>query len=361
MTERNALIVEARKALGAFTLDVSFEVPRGITMLFGASGSGKSTILNCVSGLVRPDAGRIQLSGRLIFDSASNIDLPVTERHIGYVFQDLALFPHLAVEANIGYGIRDGGRRHARVQQIIEAFHLEHTRGRKPNALSGGEQQRVALARALVTNPNVLLLDEPLSALDPRIKSHIMDDLGSFIADRPIPVLYVTHSRQEVFALGERVLALEKGRVVGQGSARDVLTGQRHEAVAGWVGTENVFDGTIAALHECQGTMTFRTGGTEFEVPLGHLSPGAAARVGIRAGDVLLAVEEPRGLSARNIIPGKVVSLRQQDALVTVEVDCRGTKVEAHVTPGAVQSLGLHASASVWVVIKTHSLFLITR
>jgi molybdate transport system ATP-binding protein len=362
MTERNGLEVSAKKTLGDFSLDVSFHAPSGITMLFGASGSGKSTILNCVSGLLTPDQGHIEVDGEPLFDSPTPIDLPVTARHVGYVFQDLALFPHLNVEANIGFGVRENGdRKTVRVQQIIKAFHLEHARGRKPNALSGGEQQRVALARALVTNPNVLLLDEPLSALDPSTKSLIIEDLRRYIAERPIPVLYVTHSRDEVFALGERVIALQSGRIVGHGSPREVLSGHRHEAIADWIGTENIFDGTITALHECYGTMTFRTGNTDLEIPLVRLSVGSPARVGLSANDVLLAAEEPRGLSARNIIPGKIVGMRQHDAIVTVEVDCHGTKIEAHLTPGSVQSLGLQISALVWVVVKTHSLFLITR
>jgi molybdate transport system ATP-binding protein len=355
------LEVTVHKTLGAFSLDVSLSVPAGITMLFGASGSGKSTILNCVSGLLHPDEGRIAVNGRTLFDSRAAVDVAVTKRRIGYVFQDLALFPHLTAEQNIAYGIRNRTESNSRVQHAIESFHLEPTRGRKPGALSGGEQQRVALARALVTQPTVLLLDEPLSALDPVIKARIMDDLRQFLSERPIPVLYVTHSRDEVFALGERVIALENGSVVGQGSPREVLSGHRHEAIADWIGTENIFDGAITALHECQGTMTFRTGALELEIPLGRAVVGSKVRVGISANDILLAVEEPRGLSARNIIPGKITDLRQRDAIVVVDVDCGGTKIQAHVTPGAVQSLALHASASVWVVMKTHSLFLITR
>jgi molybdate transport system ATP-binding protein len=362
MTAGNGLDVSARKVLGTFDLDVAFNASSGITMLFGASGSGKSTILNCVSGLLRPDPGHIEVHGETLFDSAAGIDLPITSRRVGYVFQDLALFPHLSTESNIGYGIRgNGDRKTVQVQQIIKAFHLEQTRARKPNALSGGEQQRVALARALVTNPKVLLLDEPLSALDPATKSLIIDDLRRYIAERPIPVLYVTHSREEVFALGERVIALESGRIVGQGSPREVLSGHRHEAVADWAGTENIFDGTIAALHECHGTMTFRSGNTDLEIPLARLSVGSPARVGLSANDVLLAAEEPRGLSARNIIAGRIIGIRQHDVIVTVEVDCHGTKIEAHLTPGSVQSLSLRISAYVWVVIKTHSLFLIAR
>lgn len=361
MTQTSALELKIRKSLGAFTLDVSFAVPAGITMLFGASGSGKTTVLNCVSGLLQPKEGYIRVNGQTLFDSGSHIDVSVTSRQLGYVFQDLALFPHLTVEDNIGYGIREHDARGQRVAKVMEAFRLEHTRGRKPNALSGGEQQRVALARALVTNPTALLLDEPLSALDAATKSLIMDDLRHYLAERPIPVLYVTHSREEVFALGERVIALDNGHVIGEGRPREVLSAHRHEAIADWAGTENIFDGTITSQHECQGTMTFRTGLTELEVPLGRASVDESVRVGVSANDVLLAVEEPRGLSARNIIAGKIVALVQRDVMAIAEIDCKGTRFEAHLTPAAVQSLALYAGAPVWVVIKTHSLFLISR
>jgi molybdate transport system ATP-binding protein len=357
-----ALEVSLNKSLGTFLLDVSFAVPCGITMLFGASGSGKTTILNCVAGLLEPDQGRIDMAGHTVFDRSKNLDVRVTDRNVGYVFQDLALFPHLSVERNIGYGIRNADRAAAdRIQAMIAAFHLEHTRGRKPQSLSGGEQQRVALARALVTNPQALLLDEPLSALDSATKSQIIDDLRAYITGRPIPVLYVTHSREEVFALGQQVIALEHGRVVGQGTPREVLRGHRHEAIAEWGGVENIFEGMIVELHDHQGTMTFQTGGIELEVPLGRAQVGETVRIGVSANDVLLATEEPRGLSARNVIAGTVQLLQQRDAIVAVQVNCKGTRFEAHLTPGSVRSLRLTAGLPVWVVIKTHSCFLIQR
>jgi molybdate transport system ATP-binding protein len=354
-----ALEVSISKSFGEFSLDASFAVPTGITILFGASGSGKTTLLNCVAGLLRPERGRISISGQPIFDADSNIDCPVTRRQIGYVFQDLALFPHLTVEDNIGYGLSDS--RSPQVAKSISAFRLEHVRGRKPRSLSGGEQQRVALARALVTEPSALLLDEPLSALDTAIKKRIMDDLRVYLERQDIPVLYVTHSRDEVFALGQNVIALENGRVVGQGTPREVLTGHRHHAIAEWGGVENVLEGLIAAVHDQLGTMTVRVGQVELEVPLGHAKTGDQVSVGVSASDILLATVKPEGISARNVIAGRIVSLKQQDATVQVIVDCSGTQFQAHLTPGAVESLSLHPGSAVWVIMKTHSCFLITR
>ena len=206
----------------------------------------------------------------------------------------------------------------------------------------------------------MLLLDEPLSALDPGTKSHIMDDLRTWIADRRIPVLYVTHNREEVFAMAHRVIALENGRIVGQGSPREVLGGAQHEAVAEWSSLENIFEGSITSVHEQLGTMTFRTGRVDLEVPLGRAKPRDEVRVGVSAHDILLAVAPPQGISARNIIQGRILGMKQRDAVVSVLVNCQGTEFQVYVTPSAVQSLSLEREMKVWVVIKTHSCFLIS-
>jgi molybdate transport system ATP-binding protein len=342
-------------------LDVAAEVPPGITVLFGASGSGKTSVLRAIAGLLAPDEGDIQIAGKYLFSSANSVNRPPQQRRMGYVFQNLALFPHLTAEENIAFGLLDQpfATRVERVDRALQSFRIEHLRKRKPKALSGGEQQRVAIARALVTEPQGLLLDEPLSALDPGTKSQIISDLRAWISERNIPVLYVTHSREEVFALAARVIAIGEGRIVGQGSPREVLGGAQHEAVAAWSALENVFTGTITSLHEQQGTMTFRTGKLELEVPLSRARVGDQIRIGIGAHDILLATTPPQGVSARNIISGRVVTVSQRDALVSVQVDCSGTSFEAHVTPASVQSLRLLQGTEVWVVIKTHSCFLI--
>lgn len=363
MRHGTVLELSAKKKLGNVSLDVSVAVPPGITILFGASGSGKTSALNLVAGLLRPDAGVIRIGSKTLFDSESHVDLPAERRKVGYVFQNLALFPHLSAEQNVLYGIAKAAleERQSKANSVLKAFRIAHLRAKKPGTISGGEQQRVALARALVLDPDVLLLDEPLSALDPATKAHIMDDLREWISQRSIPILYVTHSRDEVFALGERVVVLEQGRVVAEGSPAEVLRAHQHEAVAAWSGLQNVLDGTVTALHEAQGTMTFRTGDIELEVPLGRSAVGDQLRVGISANDILLAVTEPRGLSARNVIAGTVASIVQRDTTVIIHVNCRGTLFEVHVTPGAVQSLKLQTDASLWVVVKTHSCFLISR
>src|SRR5262245_57304380 len=209
----------------AFCLDVYLEAPSGITILFGASGSGKTTLLKAIAGILRPDRGRIAVNGTLFFDSDTGADCPMRERKVGYVFQQLALFPHLSVIDNVAYGLYTQSRaeRRKRAQAMLASFAIERLANRRPAAISGGEQQRVALARALAIQPRVLLLDEPLSALDAAVKRSLIADLKARTQHLQIPVLYVTHSRDEALALGERVVVLEKGRIIAQGQPLDVL------------------------------------------------------------------------------------------------------------------------------------------
>ena len=354
------LSVEVRKRRPAaqdFELDVAFTAPAGITILFGPSGAGKTTLLDCIAGLVKPDAGRIGIGDRLFYDGASKADVAAQRRRTGYVFQDLALFPHLTVEANVTYGLSGMGaeERRRRSGAILESFRIAHLRARKPREISGGERQRVALARALVTDPCMLLLDEPLAALDAATKSKIVDDLRGWNEEHAIPILYVTHSRDEVFALGERVIVLESGRIIATGTPHEVMTMPRQETVAQLAGFENVFDATVLAAHEERGTMTCGiAAGVELETPLVRAEAGSKLRVGIRAGDILLATVCPQGLSARNLIRGKVGSVAQRDVIVVCRVNC-GIEMEVHLTLAARDSLGLEPGREVWLVIKTHS------
>jgi molybdate transport system ATP-binding protein len=313
--------------------------------------------LNCIAGLVHPDHGRIGTQ-KILFDSQQGINIPPQLRRVGYVFQDLALFPHLSVLSNVEYGLfhLDREPREQRSGAILESFRIAHLRSRKPTEVSGGERQRVALARALVIDPSILLLDEPLAALDAITKSKIVEDLRAWNHEHRIPILYVTHSREEVFALGERVIVLENGRSIAQGTPHQVMSAPRQETVAQLAGFENIFDATVTAAHEERGTMVCRLAGgkVEIETPLVKAEVGSALRVGIRAGDILLASLAPVGLSARNIVPGRIVSLAQRDVIVVAKVDC-GVEMEVHLTLAARDSLQLQPGREVWLVVKTHS------
>jgi len=341
-----------------FVLEVDLAISPGITILFGPSGAGKTTLLDCIAGLTVPGSGRIAIGDKIFFDSGRGIELPVRNRRIGYVFQDLALFPHLSAADNIAYGLAGvtRGERRRQVDTILESFRISHLSARKPGEISGGERQRVALARALVTDPCLLLLDEPLAGLDAPTKSKIIDDLRAWNRAHRIPILYVTHSREEVFALGEQVIVLENGRVVAQGSPHEVMTAPRQETVAQLAGFENIFDAVVIAAHEDRGTMTCRIArsNVDLETPLVRAEIGSGLRIGIRAGDVLLATMPPQGLSARNVIPGYIVSLEQRDVIVSARVDC-GMEVEVHLTLAARDALQLQPKCKVWLIVKTHS------
>jgi molybdate transport system ATP-binding protein len=347
-----------RRLSGNFVLDVKFSIPAGVTMLFGASGSGKTTLLRCVAGLLRPDSGQIKIDDHILFDSDARVDVPVRERKVGLLFQNLALFPHLSVAKNIEYGLEGYERTHAQhlTENILKSFRLSALRHHKPNEISGGERQRVALARALVTDPLVLMLDEPLSALDYPTQSQIIEDLRAWNAARDIPILYVTHSQREVFALGERVISLENGKILSQGTPQDVLEAPTHESLAQLAGFENFFDATVVSTSNGSGTMLCRLNGaeTEVEVPLSRVEVGSKIRVAIRAGDIIIAGEFPRALSARNVLPARIILLRREGAIVIAEIDA-GRSFEVHLTPGACDSLGLKPEQQVWLVIKTHS------
>jgi len=354
-----------------FALDVDFHAAPGFTIVFGASGAGKTTLLDCIAGLIEPDSGRIAIGDQILFDAAARIHLPVEKRNIGYVFQDLALFPHLTVEENVEYGLSHlpSAERNQRTAAILAAFRVPHLARTRPGKISGGERQRVALARALVTDPVVLLLDEPLAALDAATKSRIMDDLRAWNEAHRIPILYVTHSREEVFALGESALVLDHGRILAEGTPHEVLSAPRQETVAHLAGFENILDATVESLHADRGTMTCLLYQSEsgaqakpvpLETPLVRAEVGSTLRVGIRAGDILLAIIPPVGLSARNVIPGAVISIERRDVMISARVNC-GVELEVHLTLAARESLCLEPGREVWLVIKTHSCHLMQK
>jgi molybdate transport system ATP-binding protein len=356
----------------AFSLDVEFSAAPGFTILFGPSGSGKTTLLDCVAGLTTPDAGRIAMGERVWFDANTHdvgwrMNVPVAKRGVGYVLQDLALFPHLTVEQNTEYGLAHLPRpaRKQRAAAMLEEFRIDHLRRQRPAEISGGERQRVALARSLVTDPCVLLLDEPLAALDAATKSKILDDLRRWNRAHGIPILYVTHSREEVLAVGERVLVMELGRIIAQGTPHEVMRAPVHETVAQLAGFENIFDATVYLIHEDRGTITCRLSGDAgkfvlLETPLIRADLGSRLRVGIRAGDILLAITKPVGLSARNVIAGHVLSLERRDMIVSARVDC-GVEMEVYLTLAARDALELAEGREVWLVIKTHSCHLMQK
>lgn len=347
----------ARRLSSAFRLDVDIEAPPGITILFGPSGSGKSTLLRCIAGLASADRGRITLDDTVLFDSTQGIDVRPQHRRVGVVFQQLALFPHLTVGGNIGYGLQhlSAAERESRVRAIAGSFHITPFLDRKPAQISGGERQRTALARTVVTEPAALLLDEPLSALDHRIQSQIIDDLRQWNDARRIPVLYVTHAHREVYALGERVIVLDHGTVVANGTPHEVLDHPGRGVVAQLAGFENLLRGQIVARRGSAGTMVVRLeqSNLELEVPLTTTSDDRVT-VAVRAGDILVATRRPDGISARNVLQGDIEHLQREGTAIVARVRA-GAAFLVHLTPASVDDLTLRPGSRVWLIIKTYS------
>ncbi|HEX5706312.1 MAG TPA: molybdenum ABC transporter ATP-binding protein [Pyrinomonadaceae bacterium] len=348
--------------VGGFRIEASFDAPPGVTILFGASGSGKTTTLRMIAGLTRPDAGRISIDGRALFDSDGRIDVPIRERRAGYVFQNAALLPHLTARANVEFALRRASRatKRERALALLEKFGVAHAAERRPRAISGGEAQRVALARALASGPQLLLLDEPLSALDEATKLGIIEDLRRANRELQLPVLYVTHSQEEAYALGERAVVYERGRVVATGTPEEVFRSPVRAGVARLAGVENIFDATVEERRAETGTSVVvmkdaLTGATcRVEVPLSRHGAGASVRVAVRSGDILLATERPRGISARNVLEAKIVSVEDRGGRVLVRAR-GGVEWVASLTRQSVAELGLESGRAVWLAFKTHS------
>ena len=241
------LEVRLVKRLPGFTLDVEWTAGEGVAALFGPSGAGKTLTLQCVSGLLKPDAGRVVVDGRVLFDAETGVDLPPQRRQIGYVFQGYALFPHLSVADNIGFGLRDRPRHEARKREaeVISRMGLEGLEARRPHELSGGQRQRVALGRALAPDPALLLLDEPLSALDATLRQSLRDDLRRILTEWRTAAVLVTHDFTEAALLGDRVGVIVGGRVIQEGTAAELAASPASERVAGIVGIRNVLHGTV--------------------------------------------------------------------------------------------------------------------
>ena len=363
------LSVKIRKNLGnstsdGFSLDVEFNAEPGVTILFGASGSGKTTTLRAIAGILRPDAGSIDVNGHTLYDSKRAIDLPIRKRGVGYVFQDLALFPHLSARENVEFGMSNLPRRDRaeRATAMMEALHITTTADRKPRDISGGEAQRVALARALSCQPRILLLDEPLSAIDETTKLAIISDLKAINRELRLPIIYVTHSREEAVALGERVIVYERGRIAATGEPLEVFGSPTTASVARLTGVENVFEGYLVSKNKSGGTMTVEitdhSGQARIEVPFGVEREGERVKIAVPSGDILLASEELRSTSARNILQGRIQSIEDKGNRTLVRITS-GVTWNASVTRQAVKELALSEGREVWLAIKTHSCYLL--
>ena len=345
--------------LPRFALRVEAALPEGVTAVMGPSGAGKTSLLEAVAGL-RPGAtGRIAVDGETLLDTSRGVKLPPERRRVGYVPQDSGLFPHLSVVENVRFGARAD---RTAVDAAIFTLELGPLLERRPRALSGGERQRVALARALATRPRLLLLDEPLAALDVRLRDRVLPWLLRVRAAWSLPCLYVTHNVGEAFAVASHLLVLREGHVEAAGEPRALL-GAPALAAEAKAGIENLLPGRVVSHDEAGGITRVSTeAGLDVAVTLVAERPaGSPVTLAIRAEDVLVAAGEVAGLSARNAYAGRVASLERTGVDVTLRcvLDAGGVEVLARITPAAVASLGLRVGGAVWLAVKSHSVRLI--
>lgn len=340
---------------------MAFTARPGVTIVLGHSGAGKTTLLRSIAGLCDPDKGRITIAGTVLFDSDMKIGVQPARRKMAFVFQDLALFPHLSVYANVCYGLRHltATERNRRADEVLASFQIANLRKRLPREISGGEQQRVALARSLVTEPAVLLLDEPLSSLDVNTKASIIQDLRAWNQARMIPMVYVTHNHDEVFALGEHVISLERGRIVAQGKPADVVSASHHPAVVHIAAFENLFDVPVIRVRNKEGSVTCRLGEASIEIrsPGARVMPGDIVQIGIRSNEILLASARPEMLDDCNLIRGRIGQIERNDSGTDVLIEC-GVEFRAH--PGfGLKDRELKPGSDIWMIIRPGSCHLI--
>jgi len=345
----------ALKKHPGFTLDASFMCDSGmVTTLFGKSGSGKTSIINMIAGLQNPDAGRITVGERLLFDSYQKINIPTPKRNAGYIFQDGRLFPHMTVESNLRYGIRKDEFSHEEFSRITELLGIQDLLNRRPHKLSGGEKQRVAIGRALLSSPDFMLMDEPLSALDSARKNELIPFIGRMVEKFSMPVVYVTHSIDELLALGDNVVLMKDGNCVDSGSVEDVVSKPDNMSILGLTGRVSVLKAVAVDSSEASGII--RLDGKKLLIPTSQFKTGTKLRVTVHSEDVTLSVKKPEGLSARNIMKGVVQKMVEtDDGAVSIKIDI-GVTIYATITKEAVSDLSIANGIDVYIILKTIAL-----
>ena len=364
--------------IGTFDLQTEWAVEPGqVLVLFGPSGAGKTTTLRAIAGLVRPLRGHVEIGGSVMYDGTTGAWQPAHQRRVGYLTQQYHLFPHLRVSGNVAYGLpnRKSAEAATQVRELLTAFQLEGLEERYPWELSGGQQQRVALARALATRPDMLLLDEPFASLDSELRRTVRRELRSVLERTPVPVILVTHDREEALVLGDSVQVIDAGRTVAQGTPLEVLGQPGQARVARLVGVENLFRLQVESRNPRDGTMTCHGEGIRLEVPLDDVRDDVGddvgddptpeepvtysnLTVGVRASDIILATSEPVGTSARNRLPGVVTMVEARPPGYTVTLDC-GALLRCHVTGAALEEIGVREGQRLWAVFKASSCFLV--
>lgn len=352
------LSVDIERTLGGFRLAASFLVGEGVTALFGRSGAGKTSVINAIAGILRPDRGRIDINGETVFDSAAGVDVSTPKRRVGYVFQEGRLFPHLSVRQNLNYaGLFSRGMPASEFERVVGLLGLRDLLERRPGNLSGGEKQRVAIGRALLSSPRLLLLDEPLASLDAYRKSEVLQYIELIRDEVKVPIVYVSHAVEEVVRIADTVVLMSAGKVLAVGLAEDVMGWPNLRPGEGAFEGGAVIDARVVEqdIENDLATLAFE-GGTLTATNVDALI-GEPVRVRIRARDVSIALERPRRISIQNVLEGTVTEVGEKGgSVVDVAIAVGATTLRSRVTRRAAQQLGLSRGLAVYALVKAVSL-----
>lgn len=350
------LDIHIKRRQGDFSIDAMFRSDEvGVTALFGRSGAGKTSIINMVAGLVRPDEGHIIVNGCCLFDSKMSVDVPPEKRRIGYIFQEGRLFPHLSVRANLAYGMRltPEQERYVNFDQVVELLGIGHLIDRRPAKLSGGEKQRVAIGRALLTSPALLLMDEPLASLDGARKAEVLPFIARLSREFSIPILYVSHALEEILNLADAMVVLDSGRAVAMGGIEDLMSRSDLQRLTGYNDCGAVISTVVELQDEAAGLTHLRFSGGVLKVPRFDAPRGGKVRVRIEARNVAVAMSPPERISVQNILRGRVEEIMAGNgSLVDIRLDI-GCPLLARITPQARQDLDLKPGQQVFALIKS--------
>ena len=345
------------KRLGNFHLEIDADITQSVTAVLGVSGSGKSTLLNCISGILHPDEGIISFLGETFYSSQERVRLPPEKRRFGYVFQEGLLFPHLTVQKNIFYGHNGTPRigQQIDVHRVIDILEIGDLLKRFPHQLSGGQRQRVALARALAICPRMLLMDEPLAALDPGLKHRILPYLHHIKEAFDIPILYVTHSISEAMALADEAFLLDEGRVTAQGEPHRLLTSPSALPIAQMTGVENILSLPVIVCDQVRGVTELEIGSQKLLVPYIEIEVGKPMQVGIRAEDIIVSLEPDLPISARNVLSGEIRGIDPFGDRIMLFAEIEEHPLSVKITNEARVQLGLEVGMRCYFVIKANA------
>ena len=352
------LHVSVLKKRDGFTLRAEFAVPTpGIVALFGRSGCGKTTLVNVISGLLEADEAHIRLDDIVLADTRAGTVVPVEQRRIGYVFQDARLFPHFSVRGNLRYGLkRAAGKQVIAFDEVVALLGIERLLDRRPHQLSGGERQRVGLGRALLSQPRLLLLDEPLASLDVARREEVLPYLEALRDRLSLPMVYVSHQFEEVLQLATHVVLMESGQVIAQGNLSEVSLRPELRKIVGPDAVGSVLDGVITRADASNGLADLEVGNGILRVGLQGAATGTRIRIQLLARDIILATQKPQGLSVRNELEGVITELAPDDYdAVLVKVDIGGAVLLSRITQEAATSLELRPGSRVWALVKAVS------